>query len=251
MKLSPFARPHSSSPAASGSQTRRPRAWATALSALALALGLGACSGGQGNYASPAPGTAFFVESEPNDYANEADFFGSLAPGDHALVEGSLAGFFPDVYDGFAFTAAQPIRVEFFLYHSGFDDFDVCVYDPELFSFVGCFETGANPEYGFVDIVEPGLEFHLVVTPFLGGGPYELELFVSALPAPVPFSASADGQDSGLRVEAPPSEREARDHSAYFAPEGVLEQPVQLLRLDPETGQAEAIELEEPVVIRE
>ena len=222
----------------------------TATATLSLGLLVGACSGGHGSYGSAPPGTVFLHENEPNDQASEANFFGSLAPGDHLLVEGELAGFFPDIYDGFAFTASQPIRVEFYLYHSGFDDFDVCVYDPELFGFVGCYETGANPETGFVDILATGQEFHLVVTPYTGGGSYELELFVSGLPLPAPFSAdepAADEASSTIRTDAPVSEREPADRSAYFADSlpAPPVAPVRVLLIDPESGAVSLIEEEQ------
>ncbi len=101
--------------------------------ALAACLGLSAtachhdCDGCHQNV------VPVFVESEPNDEAFQANYFGVLLPGDHFLIEGHISDDGFDPFDGFAFTAGGPIHVDFQLFIDNvLADLDACLYDPQL-----------------------------------------------------------------------------------------------------------------------
>ena len=139
-------------------------------------------------------GSAFLGESEPNDAACCADFLGFLSPGEIVTVQGFIddSGF--DPFDGFAFTANQPLTVQFnlFIDNPG-ADLDFCVYDPQLGFTVDCFESPFNPEFGSIDVFTGGTSFHLVVNSFNGASSYTLQVEVF----PLFFGATAgDGLQS-------------------------------------------------------
>jgi len=128
------------------------------------------------------PGLPLFQEAEPNDAPLTANHFGILQVGDHFLIQGFVRDDVADPFDGFAFTAATALHVDFQLFiDTNTADLDVCLYDPQLDQTVACFATQSNPEQGGVDISAGGLDFHLVVEAFLGDGPYTLELVVQPL----------------------------------------------------------------------
>lgn len=145
-------------------------------------------------------GSAFLGESEPNDAACCADFLGFLSPGEIVTVQGFIddSGF--DPFDGFAFTANQPITVQFelFIDNPG-ADLDVCVYDPQLGFTVDCFESPFNPEFGSIDVFTGLTSFHLVVNSFAGASSYTLRVEVFPL-----FAAATAGGDGGPQtLDAP------------------------------------------------
>jgi len=128
---------------------------------------------GSGN---PVP---IFLESERNDSPATADHFGVLLPGDRFFIEGFIQDGGFDPFDGFAFTAGQPLHVDFQLFiDDPVDDLDVCLYDPQLDQTLACFATANNPEQGGVDVDFGGLDFQLVVESFLGDSNYTLEIVV-------------------------------------------------------------------------
>lgn len=137
-----------------------------------------------------------YGETEVNDTADLADYFGVLQPGERFFIRGFIsdAPFDPfdpfngyDPFDGFAFTAGQPIHVEFRLSIADpFADFDVCLYDPQLDRVVDCFQSPFNPELGGVDVFFGGLDFHLVVESFAGSASYTMEIEVFELGAAPP-----------------------------------------------------------------
>jgi hypothetical protein len=174
---------------------------------------LGACvvSGGDGK-------PPYYAESEPNDGACCADDFGTLYAGEFLAIHGSISDSGFDPYDGFAFTAYQPMSVEFRLYaDSPWADLDVCLYDPQLGITVDCFESPYNPETGVAHILAGGVDFHLVVNSFHGATGYTLE--VEAFPlmlASGPAPAGA-GATFGAVQGAEHTADEKPDRSAEFA----------------------------------
>lgn len=146
-----------------------------------LALALAACyhdhdddDGGSG--------IPVFVERERNDDPLVANHFGSLRPGDQFFIDGFVRDDLADPFDGFAFTAAVPLHVDFELFiDNSAADLDVCLYDPLIDQTVACFATSENPERGGVDVFAGGLDFHLVVESFLGDSSYSLAITVLPL----------------------------------------------------------------------
>lgn len=171
------------------------------LAFLALLLGLTACDdcdcdGGGG-------GVPTFLESEPNDIPADADFIGTLFPGDRLFIDGFVADDLSDPFDGFAFTAGEPLHVDFELFiHAPGADLDVCLYDPQIDETVACFATADSPERGGVDVFSGGLDFHLVIESFVGDASYSLELNVFPLLARTALDAGAASvQAVGARSE--------------------------------------------------
>lgn len=168
-----------------------------ALALGALALALGGCSK---SHHHEDPGPAVFLEQERNDFVDEANYFGTLRPGDFFLIDGRITDDGSDPFDGFAFTANQPLHVDFRLFvDSPYADLDVCVYDPQIDLEVACYQTSSNPEVGGVDVLYGGLDFHLVVESFVERSSYTLEIAVSPLHLRAP--ALSEGA-SGLRASA-------------------------------------------------
>ncbi len=145
-----------------------------------LALSLAACV----KHASSKPPIPVYAESERNDFDFQANDFGFLSPGDRFFIDGFIAADGSDPFDGFLFTSARPIHVEFTLFiDDPFADLDVCVYDPLLGYDVACFESLDNPEFGAIDVFGGGFDFHLVVNSFQGASSYGLEIAVYSLQA--------------------------------------------------------------------
>lgn len=153
-------------------------------------LGASSCApyGPGGGY-----GTNVIYEQEPNDQVWEANWIGGLRPGRSWVIEGfSEAGF--DPADGFAFVVDQPCEVELRLFqHDPLSDLDIGVYDPQLGQYVFFFDCGCNPEGGFFEVYEPGVEVHLVVLPAWGATPYSFEVYARPL-------AEGAGEGAGQRM---------------------------------------------------
>lgn len=127
-------------------------------------------------------GIPVYGETEPNDFASEAEPFGLLRPGDGFAIAGHVRDDEFDPADGFAFTAAQPLHVEFRLVaENPYADLAVALYDPFLDETVAVFQTGNNPELGSVDVFAGDVDFHLVVASLAGFSDYRLELQVFSL----------------------------------------------------------------------
>ena len=162
-----------------------------------------------------------YQESESNDTPATADYFGVLDLGDQLVIEGVIGDPFIDI-DGFAFTAARPIHVDFQLFADR--DLDVCLYDPLIDETVACFATADHPERGGVDVLAGGLDFHLTVEACIEPGcapapgtPYTLELTVHHL-----FLATAEeGDAAGLDRAASPASSGVRGIEARVDPERV------------------------------
>ncbi len=174
-----------------------------------------------------------YRELEPNDGVFEANDFGVLRPGDLFYIDGFTSDLGFDPFDGFAFTAAEPIHVDFRLFHANArDDFDVCLYDPVLDETLACFATEFDPEVGGVDVTLGGTEFHLVVESFFGEGAYTLEIAVTRL-----FGREAEAGPALRGSAATPPLRTPRAVSGYRrgdSPAGVT--TVTTYALDETTG---------------
>ena len=159
--------------------------------AFALALGstlLAGCIHSDGG-----PKHLVLSESEPNDGVCCADDFGLLAPGDFLAIHGFITDDGFDPFDGYAFTAWEPISVEFRVFADSGADLDVCLYDPQLGVIVDCFESPFNPETGVAHVLTGGADFHLVVNSFAGSSSYTLELDVF----PLDFASAAPAAKAG------------------------------------------------------
>jgi hypothetical protein len=155
-------------------------------------------------------------ESEPNDAACCADYFGVLRPGDDLTIHGAISDDGFDPYDGFAFTAHEPITVEFRLYaDSPFADLDVCLYDPQLGITVDCYESPFDPETGVAHILAGGVDFHLVVNAFVGDTAYTLR--VEAFPLHFASGAAPPAAAGGAVQGGAHEGEEKPDRAAEFA----------------------------------
>ncbi len=124
-------------------------------------------------------GSNFVYEQEPNDHADHPDFFGYVGPGDQLAIRGHVQAFGNDLFDGFGFVSAQPLEVLFTLRADDpFADLDLLVYDPYFDEFVAVFDSPYNPERGSFLVLDPDVEFHMVVDAYDQASSYTLELTV-------------------------------------------------------------------------
>jgi hypothetical protein len=206
-----------------------------------VALVVGACDDDDHHHhGSSSP--PVFREAEPNDDVFDANYFGLLYPGDLFYIDGFSTDRGTDPFDGFAFTAGQPIHVDFRLFiDDPFADFDVCLYDPQLDEIVACYETADNPESGGVDITLTNLEFHLVINSFVGEGPYSLEIAVTPLVVLREEGEVAPAASAGL-ITATGAGGERRGALAYdsYRRNETAAPTVNVLQVevDPETGES-------------
>ncbi len=187
-------------------------------------------------------GPPVFQEAEPNDAPLTANDFGILQVGDHFLIQGFVRDDMADPFDGFAFTAASALHVDFQLFiDTAAADLDVCLYDPLLDQTLACFATQANPEQGGVDVSAGGFDFHLVVESFVGDGPYTLEIVVQPLFAAAAANAGSAAPHTGLAgVNARAEHATAAEHG--YRRDEPLSRPVleieQRFELDRQSGTA-------------
>lgn len=148
-----------------------------------LALTLAACDRTVVVPKSPPPA---LDESEPNNTAAEAPWFGTLYPGSSLAIAGHVTSDGSDRFDGFAFTTGAPCTIRFVLRPSLPDaDLDLCVYDPWLDEFVACFDSPNGTEAGEFGLAYSEEEFHLVVSSAWGSSSYLLEIeAIPFIPAP-------------------------------------------------------------------
>jgi len=212
-------------------------------------------------YNDPAPVVVpAYGEVEVNDAAAQANDFGLLRPGDHFFIDGFITDSGADPFDGFLFTATQPIHVDFQLFiDNGAADLDVYLYDPQIDADVAVFDTSLNPERGGVDVFSGGLDFHLVVQSWVGTSTYSMEILVYPLFVGLEEGASEAqaaepeaglARAGGIAATVPADVLALRasgvavdkgDRGASFAdyaaparePEPLLEE---VLQFDPETG---------------
>lgn len=162
------------------------------------------------------PALPVFAEAERNDDPASANHFGVIRPGDHFFIDGFVRDDLADPFDGFAFTAGEPLHVDFRLFCGGNADLDVCLYDPWLDRTLACYATASDPEVGGVDVSAGGFDFHLVVESFVGDASYSLEILVQPL-----FAATAaedsDPERSPSRLRATSTDplRTPRAESGY------------------------------------
>lgn len=184
-----------------------------------------------------------FHELESNDTPDRANHFGLLRRGDRLLIEGFIDDPVTDI-DGFAFTAAHPLHVDFQLFTDAPGaDLDVCLYDPAIDEVIACFATPNEPERGGVDVFEGGLDFHLTVESFVGASTYTLEIVVHPL-----FALSAEQEAALARagLEGSSTGLQARDAASTRAEDEAPDAARRYkLREVADAGDAPDLELEE------
>jgi hypothetical protein len=207
-----------------------------------IALLVAGCHGSVEVYVPPDP---VYSESEINDDAFSANDFGFVSPGEHLTIAGHVRDDAYDPQDGFAFTAAGPVVVDFTL--DAFcpcADLDVWLYDPVHDEFVALFDSPHDPESGQFTVFSQ--EFHLVVVSAGGHSDYRLDVHVSAF-----YGALDGGGDAGAEALAPAGLRVAPEHAVEpeKAPRGYLREParhaapdvLELFRIDERTGEVESV----------
>jgi len=137
-------------------------------------------------------GPAVLTEVEPNDSAFEPDFLGGVDAFSHFVVRGRIDAFGPDLFDGFAMVADEPLDVFFRLDPwNPHADLDVGVWDPLLGEFVLVFDAPYGAEEGAFTVLDAGQEFHLVVQAFDASSSYDLEIRCT------PATMFAESSDAG------------------------------------------------------
>ncbi len=207
-----------------------------------LALALAGCHGSVEVYVPPVP---VYSESEPNDDAFYANDFGYVSAGDQICIAGNVRDDGFDPQDGFAFTAAGPVAVEFTL--DAFcecADLDVWLYDPLRDEFVALFDSPHDPEWGQFTVYSQA--FHLVVVSAGGHSDYRLDVRVSGF-----YGQLADDGHATAESLAPVGLQVATDRATDLAraPEGYRRTPsrraapdiVELFRIDERTGEVESV----------
>ena len=176
------------------------------------ALALSACHGATVPPSPPPP--APLDESEPNDSASQAPWFGTLFPGSTLAIAGHVTSNGSDLFDGFAFTTGAPCTLRFVLRPSlAGTDLDLCVYDPQVDAFVACFDSPDSTEVGEIGFPDSGIDFHLVVSSAWASSSYLLE--IEAIPfLPSPADSNPGSIASGKRtLDRVAGYRSGRDES--------------------------------------
>jgi hypothetical protein len=184
------------------------------------------------------PPIPVYLEVEPNDDPLTANAFGWIYPGDHFFIDGRIDDRGFDPFDGFAFTAAGPLHVDFQLWiDDPASDLDVCLYDPQLDLTLACFQTAVNPERGGVDVYAGGLDFHLVVESFVGRSDYSLEISVGDLFVGATALHKQGLSGTGSAAPAGKPEPAARRGYRRSEPEEEGLRSLVVLRVDPISGE--------------
>lgn len=174
-------RPRASASRTSGWTARAPQI----VAAVTLAALAAACDGHVVLHADPTPPPpppppVVWDESEPNDAAWLAPWFGSMYPGESIRVAGYASDDGYDPQDGLAFTGYGPCRIDFRLsVDDPWTDLDVWLYDADFDTFVAAYTLPYGDETGtfWIDGVT---NFHLVVVPSYGASWWNLEVGASA-----------------------------------------------------------------------
>lgn len=147
-----------------------------------------------------APPEPVYGESEPNDSPSIADDFGYLAAGEHLCIAGDMSSG-SDGADAFAFVVEGPSELDFRLSASNaWTDLDVWLFDPELWQYVGVFESAGPVEHGRIVLdTWHDVPLQLVVVPYGGAASYRLDVEVHPLGF-APLAAPA----APPRADAPP-----------------------------------------------
>lgn len=174
-----------------------------------------------------AGGTLVWYEDEPNNAVEDANWFGTLYPGDEIFIDGSISDPCCDPFDGFAFVSSGPLLVEFYLaIDNPSADLDVCIYDAYEDDITLCFESeGTLYEEGVFEVLYDASEFHFVVSTYDFPSNYRLEIYTyplyAATPAPEqPLELEALTAPLRSRApEAPASPKAPSRHRTYFRAE--------------------------------
>ena len=150
------------------------------LTASVAALGLALAGCGSGNLVGNSSTVLFVTESEPNNLAAQANFFGFLGPSQTIVIQGSVAGVGgggPDGADGFEFSSPGGVYVSFFLESADQNsDVDVCLFDPVSGTYVACWESPFANEAGEFWVDNFGADYQLVVLAANAATAYTLEV---------------------------------------------------------------------------
>lgn len=127
----------------------------------------------------PPPPPVVWDESEPNDTAWLAPWFGSMYPGEEILVEGFSTASGDDPQDGLAFTGYGPCRIDVrLIVDDPWTDLDLWVYDADLDEFVAAFAMPYGDDTATFWLAGT-TNFHLVVVPYAGASWWTLEVSAS------------------------------------------------------------------------
>ena len=225
-----------------------------ALGVLAV-VGLTGCShrhGGGSRYE-----IVVYSESEPNDFVDEANDFGTLFPDELFVIEGDSFdnGPFVDEFDGFAFRSSDPLVVAFELFlDDPFADARVGLYDPVLDETVAYWYESNGYVYGELEVYDANTEFHLFVEHLSGFTFYELEIesfdFFYASASTDPSLAEGELLEANVprrlkpRDAAPLSADERASAGAYARRKPVVVEPVDPASIDPIAGSADLFVLD-------
>jgi hypothetical protein len=210
---------------------------------IALAVALIALAAGCIHVDQSTPSDPYTYEVEPNDFAFSAQGIGPIDVRDRFLIRGQITDQGFDPFDGFAFKACGPMDIEFALTSDDPNaDFDVQLFDPYTSTTVARWETSANPETGVFSLSNSGMEFHLVVSSFVGSGSYTLEVRGAPLTwfgdgEGVRFNAPGSGRAGGTRIDW--TEYASRVPASTEVSAPLLE--LTTLAIDPETGRTKIL----------
>ncbi|MCZ6598540.1 MAG: hypothetical protein O7B99_12935 [Planctomycetota bacterium] len=123
----------------------------------------------------------FQLESEPNDLPCCPNVIGNIGPGSIFGIAGNITDDGSDPFDGFAFTSTTAHLLEFVL-ESDSGDLDLSIFDPDTGEFVAEFSSPGTVEAGFLEVLAPNKDFHLVVCSASGTTDYTLSVTGSDLP---------------------------------------------------------------------
>jgi hypothetical protein len=200
------------------------------------AFGLVACHRhGHGHDGDGSNGIVVFREAEVNDEPASANHFGLLRPGQRFFIDGFVRDDAFDPFDGFAFTAREPLHVDFELFiDAPGADLDVSLYDPQLDATVAAWTSTDNPEVGGVDVFAGGLDFHLVIESFAGDTSYSLAITVGPLFGREALRAAGAPDVVGVGAR---DERRAKAADAYGEPKRAPRRVIErVLEIDPARG---------------
>jgi hypothetical protein len=135
------------------------------------------------------PSQVDFFEHEPNDTAAYANALGLLQVGHELAIHGSIDCLQCDPADGFKFSTAWPVALQFVLSSAdGISDLDLCAFDPSIGGYFLCYENAGSMETGTILLGGAAAELHLVVSAFSGGGAYTL--WIDVLPLGAAFATT-------------------------------------------------------------
>lgn len=145
----------------------------------------------------PPVGPDIFVELEPNDFPETADFVGFVDDLSYLVVQGSVEAVGFDIVDHIEFEATMPIELDFYLDGLGpFADVDVTIYDPIDDIILGTYAISGD-ESGTIVVHEAGRPFQFIVEAFGEASDWDLEL----VGYPYNCNCFGDGPESAAQAK--------------------------------------------------